>query len=217
MKAKRTNQEWLDDLRGLRGADAQKGAVIDLANFLYVVAYNYVVRRQQDGSVPAIRHYVAEDLEALAEDYAQDVLMKLLINNCARLERYSGLGSFTGWVAVVIRNHIASTLRLSSFQHGNEELERLLEQEADDVDPTKEAALREIWEALQDCINRLIERRRRAFIGCYIEDKSARTVAAELGSTEGAVNLLVMHAKRNLRACMDSKGLGPEILDTVVQ
>ncbi|GEM_PF-2496103 len=39
----RTNQAWLDELGGERGSAAQQQAHLDLANYLYVVAYNYTI------------------------------------------------------------------------------------------------------------------------------------------------------------------------------
>lgn len=44
----RDNQEWVQELRGDRGGQQQEAAHCELANYLYVVAYNYLRIRQAD-------------------------------------------------------------------------------------------------------------------------------------------------------------------------
>ncbi|MEZ4660853.1 MAG: sigma-70 family RNA polymerase sigma factor [Caldilineaceae bacterium] len=213
MNQRRSNQEWLDELRGQRGAERQQQAHQDLADFVFVVGYNYLLKRQYTNSAPAIQHYLPEDLAALAEDHTQEILIKLTANDYARLNSYNATGRFTGWVAVITRNHIASALRLIFFDHPHDNIEEIIDLPTQDLDPTTQAALREIWDELSDCIHRLIDRRQHAFRRSVIENAPTITIANELECTESAVHQLVMHARRNLRDCMMAKGFGPDMLE----
>src|SRR5262245_55981058 len=113
MKKVRSNRQWIDDLSGQQGATPQQQAHLDLANYLYIVGYNYLVRRQ--GDVNGLAESPGEELAALAQDCVQDILEKIAVANFALLARYHGKGSFTSWVAIILRNHIAGLLRRAPF------------------------------------------------------------------------------------------------------
>lgn len=213
MNKRRSDQEWLDELRGLFGEELQWPAHQDLADFIFVVSYNYLLKRQEGNSAPAIQHYMSEDLAALAEDYTQEILIKLTANEYALLNTYNGSGRFTSWVAVITHNQIASSLRLLAFKSPHVDINNIISLPADGMNPIVETAIRELWEELLDCIKRLIDRRRHAFIRCSIEGVLTADVATELDCTESAVHQLVMHARRNLRDCLIDKGFGPDMLD----
>ena len=213
MNPQRSNQDWLDELRGLHGQASQKQAHLDLAKFIFTVAYNYLLDRQFARSAPAIQHYVPEDLAALAEEYTQEILIKLAADDYARLHQYNGSGSFTGWVAVITRNHIASALRRAFFKYPHDNIDEIIDLPTGGLDPTTQAAISEMWDGLIDCIHRLIDRRRHAFVRFSIEDAPTKVIADELDCTDSAVHQLVMHARHNLRDCMMAKGFGPDTLD----
>lgn len=85
----RSNQDWVQELCGDRGDDAQRLAHQDLARYLYVEAYNYLRLRQAD--LYRLADFAAEELAALAQDFVQETLEKLARDDFALLGRYSAV------------------------------------------------------------------------------------------------------------------------------
>lgn len=206
----RPNDAWLPELCGQRGQDAQRQAHLDLANYLYVVAYNYLLGRQ--AHVPALVQVAAEELAALSQDFVQDTLEKLARDHFARLRQYRGEGRFTAWAAQIIRNQIAGALRLAPFTRRQLDLEQLAEQPADEVDQATQLERQEAALLLQECLQRLPAHYRTALVHCIAEGEPAQTVADQLQKNVGAIHLLVMRAKRQMKACLEFKGVGKEVL-----
>jgi RNA polymerase sigma factor (sigma-70 family) len=210
MKETRTNQQWLDELPGRLGIDVQRQTHLDLANYLYIVAYNYLLRRQ--GDVSLLNNYAVEELAALAEEFAQDILEKLARNGYALLAKFHGAGSFTAWCAIIVRNHIAGALRRPPYTHSQVAIEAVEIPAASELEQAALFARNQTLEAMQDCLARLSEHYRTVLIRCIAEGEAAQTVADALGRSVGAVNLLVLRAKRQMRRCLTAKGYGPEVL-----
>jgi RNA polymerase sigma factor (sigma-70 family) len=210
MNKRRTNQQWLDELTGRLGIDAQRQAHLDLANYFYVVAYNYLLKRQAD--VNGIAGYTPDDLASLAQDYVQDMLERIAYNQFALLSKYYGAGSFTSWCAITIRNHIASVLRRSLFTYSYVGLDSQENVSIAEPEQADRVARDQVIEALQDCLNRLADHYRAVLIHCVINRESAQSMADSLKRTVPAVNLLVLRAKRQMRKCLATKGYGPDVL-----
>lgn len=221
----RTNQEWLDDLGGTRGAGPQRAAHEDLGRYLYVVAYNYL--RLREGDVPALAGFAREELAALAQDFVQETLEKLAANGFARLASFRGAGSFRGWVAQIVRNQAAQELRKSYWTRRAPSLpdaERtdddaaqpsallLAPDEACDANPERHAVYRQVCETLQCCLDALSERYRLAVLNCLGDGIAAESVASALNTTANAVYLMVHRGKRQLKECLLRAGVGPEAL-----
>lgn len=217
--AQRNNTEWVRELRGEGGAHAQRSAHQDLARYLYVVAYNYLRLRQAD--LNRLADFAAEELAALAEDFVQETLEKLVRDGFALLDRYNAAGNFTSWAAQIVRNQAAMELRKSYWtrrgplpqSHGGDEngaeseLATELADPSDDVDPARLAQQRQVCDLMQRCISRLSERYRLAVLNCLGDDVSADVVARALDTTANAVYLIIQRAKRQLRACLEQSGL----------
>lgn len=221
----RTHQEWQDELRGARGAAAQRAAHEDLGRYLYVVAYNYL--RLREGDVPALAGFAREELAALAQDFVQETLEKLARNGFALLATFRGTGSFQGWAAQVVRNQAAQELRKAYWARravAPPDTERpdedtfgpltlsLQPDEAREANPERQAMYRQVCEALQCCLDALSERYRLAVLNCLGEGRAAESVAAALQTTANAVYLMVHRAKRQLKECLLRAGVGPEAL-----
>lgn len=212
MSSRRSNEEWLNELRALNGVEQQALALQELRNYLYTVLYNYLVQRQD--SVPRLQasgqHFLAE----LAQELVQDTLLKITKDDNALLDKFSGTGKFTSWAAITARNVCAERLRRRTFS----------EQPSDDLDAAggiadgqpdsaTQTIQKEIMDALDECFDRLPANRRKAFEECIYHNRRARDVAAELNRTDNAVNQLVLHAKRSLRACMEEKGFDADVIE----
>lgn len=208
----RTNQDWLDELAGGSGRNAQEAAHQDLMSYLYVVAYNYLTKRQDN--IAVLEEFGAEELARLAQDFVQETIEKISRNQYELLAQYSGAGRFTSWTAQIITNLAASELRrpywgrrqivTDTVYHSREDTES--------VSPASAAVQSEVTDILYNCIEKLSERYRVAFLRCVGDGDRAEDVAEDLDITANAVYLLVYRSKRNVRKCIEKSGLGADVL-----
>ena len=210
MKQGRTNQEWLDAMRGQQGSAAQKAAYLDLANYLYKTAFNYLLKRQND--VALLAEQPSHAVAALAQDYVQDILLKLWANESALLNQYQGKGRFLGWAALIIRNHVAGLLRRPPYTREVLPPAELVDYTDGALPYATQIAREEIGISLQACLDALPDLRREVLISCILHGERSKVVAARIHRTVNAVDQLVWHAKRQVRECLQQKGIGPEVL-----
>lgn len=206
--ARRTNNDWLSELRGMHGPAPQEAAHRDLANYLYVVAFNYLQQRQHALAILAALD--PQELAALAQDFVQDALLKLAQDNGVLLNQFRGEGAFTGWCARLLCNLIARELRRPFWQRrapGEEALGRFATRSAEQL-----SQIEQLGAAIKHCLEQLQERRRVAFERCIIHDIPTDEVAHELSTSANGVYQLVFHARRELRLCLESCGVGPDTL-----
>lgn len=208
--APRNNQLWLVELRGECGKARQMQAYQDLAKYLYKVAYNYLLKRQSD--VPLLAKVTALELAASAQDHVQDVLFKLAANDHALLDQYQERGRFLSWTALIIRNHIAGILRRPPYTReipppATFELIR-----SEEMAAVRLLTLEELGHELQDCLDTLPQSRHEAVTRCILLGEPTKLVARDMKRTINATDQLVFHAKRQLKKCLESKGIGSEIL-----
>jgi RNA polymerase sigma factor (sigma-70 family) len=208
----RNGQDWVSELKGLRGGSAQQQAHADLGSYLYVVAYNYLDRRRRNLAV--LSEFDNDELAELAHDFVQETLEKLAKNEYEVLSQYTGAGRFTSWVAQIITNQIASELRRPYWRRRGVMSDDLFLQQVDQDSPApdRSALIAEVREVLERCLARLSDRYRIAFVRCIADDERADAVAQDLGITANAVYLLVYRAKRRLRSCVSKSGVGPDSL-----
>lgn len=207
---KRTDQEWLDELRGISGQDKQKRAILELANYLYIVACTYL-QKQQD-RISGLRWLTNEDLAALGEEFVQRYMEKMIREDFALLEKYSGRGSFLAWAAQVTTNLCGSELRLRAW-HRNQPFELAHNQIDSKAIVPEDAALRQqLCETLVHCLAKLPERHRFALLQCVVEGESASEVGQALNISANAVHILVHRAKKMMRKHLECEGIGVEVL-----
>lgn len=208
---KRTNQEWIYSLTGQLGIAEQYQAHVQFAHFLHKVAYTDLLKRREQ--IPSLRLLVAEELAALAQDFVQDILLKLTQNCFARLYQYRGEGSFVAWATQIVHRHIISELRKQRWR--KQELlsdERWLV-ECSDSQNEPEALLQrnDVEQALSDALAQLPERQRIAFVRRVIDNERSEQVAAELQTSIGAVNVLVSRARQRVQQDLILQGLRPSV------
>ena len=221
---KRNNQDWVEELRGDCGVERQSDAHRDLANYLYVVAYNYLRLRQAD--LRALADFAPEEVAALAQDFVQETLEKLARNEFAVLASFSGAGKFTSWAAQIIRNQAAMELRKSYWTRrtplpASDDSEESSEQPSPaqnladpsvQADPARRAQQQQVHDVLQRCLAGLPERNRLAIVSCIADDVRAEAVAQTLNTTANAVYLLITRTKRQLKDCLQRAGLSRDVL-----
>ena len=144
--------------------------------------YAYIVRRVRD--------------RAAAEDLTSEVFHHALAN----LHKYEWRGvAFSAWLYRIAYNAIADR-----WQHG--------QREAGEPDPDDHASsgMEEIERRamLFQLVDHLPEDQRRVITGRFVEQKSIREVAQELGRSEGAVKQLQWRALETLREQMGGRANG---------
>lgn len=205
------NQEWIDRLSGKLGQDAQHQVLTSLHKHLHGVAYGKL-RRLRVGQV-GLKNLSDTELSELAEDFAQDTVEKLMRNNARLLSQFRHEGSFKGWTAKILLRLVASELRRPYWARRNEMNEEKFGQLQDlALRPENELLITEVYGELKDCLARLNERRRHAFVRCKLERASAEEVAAELQTTANAVNIMNHRTGKWLSKCMEQKGFGKDTL-----
>lgn len=201
----RTNQQWIDELSDAHNPQRQAQAHLDLANYLYIIAYNYLRKRQS--SVPVLSTFAHDELANMAQDFVQEILIKLSNDNFALLKTFRGDGKFLSWCARMVCNAAAGELRRPYWKRRqDEDEEQVAPIEESPEQATQLALLRDI---LEGCLNQLPERQRIAFQESIIHELSAYEIAQQLGVKEDAVYQLVYRARKGLRRCIERHGINP--------
>lgn len=224
---KRTNQEWLTELCGDEGYQAQALAHDDLAGYLYTVAYNYLLTRQAKANPQILVGFAPMDLAALAQDFVQETLEKLAKNDFALLNQFKGEGNFTGWVAIIVRRQVAQELRKSYWERRQslsengateEEEQEEFELVSDEISPEKAVMQQEVSQALLACLGQLKPDQRAALVGLIVEGKSGKALAEALNRpNENAIYKFVGRTKRKVRKCLQKAGWEQDVLEIFVK
>ncbi|MEZ4661745.1 MAG: sigma-70 family RNA polymerase sigma factor [Caldilineaceae bacterium] len=211
-QGERTNQQWLAELPGQRGAATQAQAHLDLARHLQKMALTYLYTRRT--GVPLLSALTHEELSQFAQDFAQETMEKLTRDNYALLAKFGARGKFLSWMTQILRHDMASELRLSSWK-------TRLSQPCDDVlahlpatlpNPERAAMIGHIGDILCAALEWLPERYCIAFMARIIEGRSAAEVGEMLGISANAVNVLVYRAKVKLREYLAEAGVTEDVL-----
>ncbi len=126
----------------------------------------------------------------LAEDLTADVFREAL----ADLAKFEWRGApFVAWLLRIASRLIADHFR-RSFREKGDPLESADPASTDEIE--RSAMLFQLVDRLPDAQFRVIQMR-------FVEQKSIREIAAEMGRSEGAVKQLQLRAIENLRAQME--------------
>lgn len=200
----RTNREWIKVLTGELGQKQQNKAFEDLAHYLYVIVYRNLSKRRIQ--LPILAALDEAEHERLAQDFVHQFMTKLLEDNYALLDKYSGYGRFTSWAAQVTLNLLASELRKACWQRRSPSFESMLLPETA-VPPDIAALQQQIGESLIRCLAHLSERSRIALIRFVVEGDSAPEIAKDLGVSPNTVHILVHRAKKKMKRYLDEEDI----------
>jgi len=199
-----SNSEWVNALTGQLGADQQRQSHTTLGNYLYIVAYNYL--RLYQGNLPLLASFADEEWAALAEEFVHDFLIRLTVNQYARLLTYRGEGSFQKWAAVGLKRIIDKEFKKKSWH----ERERLDDEQERPEFAQPSTAIDQLPEqlALAHCLQHLSARERQIFFRRVDHDEDALDVAADLGTSANAIHIALSRIKNKLRRCLEEQGIG---------
>ena len=206
---KRSNQQWLHDLRADGPTHAQ--ALADLRHIL--------LRGLQRGVLNRI-HTTAPEFDTQAEDFAQEALLRILNN----LDSFAGRSRFTTWAHKIAASVVYTELRRKRW--GDPSLNAIMETEhglytpsftadpAPNPDPATEQneILRRVNQLIQE---ELSDKQRTALVASVIEGKSGAEVAEQMDMKTNAVYKLIFDARARLKALLLEDGLTPsDILES---
>src|ERR1700733_3041098 len=138
---------------------------------------------------------------AEAEDAAQESFVRIW----KALDRYDGRASLSSWIYAITRNRCLTALErrrvVDSLNDGAVETEVAMLAEPDGT------LLAERSEQLQELIDLLPERLRRALMLYYFQERSISEVALMLGCPEGTVKTQLFRARVALTEKLRQRGL----------
>jgi len=207
----RSNDDWLRDLRS--HGMPHTAAVQDLREYLLKAIFLYYHRRRSD-----LSHLAREELAQMAEDAAQDSLLKIL----DKLDTFRGDSKFTTWAYRVAINQAAGDLRRRRWD--NVSLDAMHDQAEDTLpsllatledptagDPEQRVTRDRIWELISDVIdNEFTERQRMVFLNQYFHDIPPAVIAEQLGTNRNNIYKIAHDARVKLRDRLLKLGLSQD-------
>ncbi len=203
MTSSRTNDAWLDDLRG----SSRAAAIEDLRSAL--------VRGLRFAMMD--RYGVTE---ADVEDFVQDALLKILAN----LDAFEGRSQFLTWAQKIAVREGLSELRRQRWE--NITLDDLLgEDEAgpvpgwlpsDSTPPDRYSVQQETMALVQHLIeHELTDKQRRVLVAIAIKGMPISEVARRMDTNRNALYKLIHDARMRLKRQLEVRGLEVDDLLTV--
>ena len=199
------NETWLLALQGEERA--RDHALSDLSQIL--------IR----GLEAVLRPRVDHQAEAMAQDVAQEAMMRIL----DRLDTFRGESRFTTWAQKVavrmaltkLRRKRWNNVQLSDLSDGKNVLRDLMQDHH--RSPDEEAGMKMAMDAvLQSIENDLTDRQRGAMQAVVLEGMPLEEVAKRMGSTRNALYKLMHDARHRLKRTLKQRGINPaDILDTM--
>ena len=221
----RSSEEWVRELCGDRGQEPQQLAYQELANYLYVVAYNYSApapgRLARAGRFRCRTRWPRLPRISCRRRWRSLHATTLLSWQCTAVRANSPPGrprssatrrrwnseSRTGPGALLCSRATTPRRRRSSPRWRQD-----IRRSSAKVDPARHAQQQQVQDVLQRCLARLPERNRLAIVSCIADDVRAELVAQTLNTTANAVYLLIARGKRQLKECLQNAGLSRDVL-----
>jgi RNA polymerase sigma-70 factor (ECF subfamily) len=202
--AKRTNEEWLSDLKS-DGA-RRENALADLRAIL-LKGLPYALSRWLSPSSP--------QFDALAEEIVQETLLRVLDH----LNTFEGRSQFTTWANKIAVRLAISELRRQRWKDVS--LDELLDNpdvpppanlmEAPGASPETSSEQGEMLALVQRLIgNELTERQRQALVAIGVRGMPLEEVANHMGTNRNALYKLLHDARLRLKHALAAQGLSPE-------
>lgn len=150
-------------------------------------------------------------------DAAEEITQATLCRVSAKLSSYRGEASLLTWTLTICRNLIADHYhgraqrgRELAFEELGSELAAVLDSlSVESAGPEEGVRLRELRERVRGALDRLHPRHRLVLERKYLEERSVRDIAAELRSSEKAVESLLTRSRSAFREAFLLLGSAP--------
>ncbi len=164
-------------------------------------AFEQIVRANQR----LVRAFLVRQVgdQQVADDLAQDVFIAAYRG----LARYRGTGTLSSWLLGIARNHVlmhfrsrppSTVLSLDSVLEGLHL--KSLEESGFDA-----AVEEQRVDALRSCIQSLDSNQRDLLARFYYRSEGAEEIGRSVGKRAGAIRMLLMRLRKQLRTCIESK------------
>jgi RNA polymerase sigma-70 factor (ECF subfamily) len=170
--------------RLVEAAQRDPARFADLYEIHFERIYAFIARRVRDRDT--------------AEDLTSEVFQKALAN----LRNFEWRGApFAAWLIRIANNLVSDQTKRTAREAGNTEMVA----EPSVTEPSAETTLEEMEDQAQlfRLVDRLPADQRRVIFQRFVEQRSIREIAQELGRSEGAIKQLQFRALENLRAQME--------------
>ena len=196
----RSNEQWLDELRG----PERDQALADLRAVL--------VR----GLRVALAGRVRQGLNEAAEDFAQEALIKVMGN----LDTFRGESRFTTWAQKIAVMTASTELRrkrwrevslqevLERYGASSGEIARLADEQPTPERLTMRSTMLATVRRFVD--EELTERQREAIVAVMFEGMPLEEAAGRMGTNRGALYKLMHDARKRLKKRMEAEGLSAQ-------
>jgi RNA polymerase sigma-70 factor (ECF subfamily) len=196
----RTNQEWLDNLRGHQ----QSQAIEDLRSIL-VRGLRYSLSTRIQG-----------ELDVLVEDFVQDALIRII----DKIDTFRGESQFTTWAQKIAVRVAYSELRRQRWKDIS--LEDLLPEDSEGdftpailadgtPDPEQQTTQRDMFELVIRLINEeLTAKQRQVMMAIMAGGMPLEEVARRMDTNRNALYKLLHDARKRLQLSLEAQGLTPE-------
>lgn len=159
-------------------------------------AFSNLLQRHKK-RVYGLCYYLMNDA-GLAEDMAQDTWIKIVQN----APRYSPIASVVSWISQIARNQCINELKRRQrwFELAPEEEAQVID-EKESVEDVMESVQKK---AKVDQAMALLPANQKLALMIYLsENKSHSEIAQEMGSSVGAVKVLLFRARETLKKCLE--------------
>ena len=201
---KRTNEEWIADLRA--GGDRQAQALEDLRAII-LRGLPYAIAGRLDPNSP--------EAEALTEEMAQETLMNVL----KYLDTFEGRSQFTTWVhKIAVRAALTELRRVRWREVPLPEL--TMDDEADtsyrempdpQANPEEQVSRAEMMKRVNRIImEELTDKQRQALTAVAMQGMPLEEAARRMGTNRNALYKMMHDARLRLKKRMEMEGLTPQ-------
>jgi RNA polymerase sigma-70 factor, ECF subfamily len=198
----RSNDEWLADLR--KTGEARESALADLrAIILRGLPFALAGKLSPDNP----------DFDALAEDVAQETLLKVL----AHLDTFEGRSLFTTWVQKIAVREALGELRRRRWRdvpmpemNTDEDNAPMREMAADQPTPESQAERKDLIQRVSRIVTEeLTDKQRRAVELLAVQGLPIETVANRMEVKPNALYKLMFDARARIKNRLEREGLTP--------
>jgi len=198
-----TNEEWVS---ALQEPDRDPAAIDALRDQL--------IR----GLRVALNKRVPRRADALAEDFAQEALLKILDN----LDTFRGESQFTTWAQKIAVRTAFTELRRKRWE--NVSLDELVEKEGNLFQPEAESASQNhtnpedatnqqlLVDQVHDIIQEELTDRQRTAIQAVMQDMPLQEVARRMDTNRNALYKVIHDARQKMKKALDDRGLSADQL-----